>query len=59
VAQLILERICHPDIEEVKSLDSTDRGEGGYGSTGYSKNDPNTHAVHSRARWDLTDSGFK
>lgn len=34
IAQLILERICMADIEEVMELSITDRGEGGFGSTG-------------------------
>lgn len=34
IAQLIIERISHPIIEEVDSLDETERGEGGFGSTG-------------------------
>jgi len=34
VAQLICEKICLPDLEEVSSLEKTDRGEGGFGSTG-------------------------
>lgn len=34
IAQLILERISTPKIEEVEELDSTIRGEGGFGSTG-------------------------
>jgi len=34
IAQLILERIYIPDLQEVKNLDETDRGEGGFGSTG-------------------------
>ncbi len=34
VAQLILERILTPEVEEVDELDSTVRGSGGYGSTG-------------------------
>ncbi len=34
VAQLILERIMTPDVEEVDELESTVRGSGGYGSTG-------------------------
>lgn len=39
IAQLILERISTPDVEEVASLPpSTGRGEAGFGSTG----------VHSR-----------
>lgn len=34
IAQLILERICIPDIVEVEELDETVRGGGGFGSTG-------------------------
>ncbi|XP_075132302.1 deoxyuridine 5'-triphosphate nucleotidohydrolase, mitochondrial isoform X1 [Leptodactylus fuscus] len=34
VAQLICERIVYPDLEEVKVLDDTERGAGGFGSTG-------------------------
>ncbi|KAG2498193.1 hypothetical protein HYH03_003947 [Edaphochlamys debaryana] len=34
VAQLILERIVVPDVDEVEELDATDRGANGYGSTG-------------------------
>jgi dUTP pyrophosphatase len=34
IAQLILERIAMADIEEVEELPSTERGEGGFGSTG-------------------------
>ncbi|MED6204432.1 hypothetical protein PIB30_117365 [Stylosanthes scabra] len=34
VAQLILEKIVTPDVVEVEDLDSTVRGEGGFGSTG-------------------------
>ena len=34
VAQLILERIVTPEVEEVDDLDATARGAGGYGSTG-------------------------
>jgi dUTP pyrophosphatase len=34
IAQLILERICMADIEEVIELSVTDRGEEGFGSTG-------------------------
>ena len=34
VAQLVLERICNPDVQEVQSLDSTSRGGHGFGSTG-------------------------
>ena len=34
IAQLILERIMTPEVEEVEELDSTTRGSDGYGSTG-------------------------
>jgi hypothetical protein len=34
IAQLILERIMTPEVEEVEDLDATLRGAGGYGSTG-------------------------
>jgi dUTP pyrophosphatase len=34
IAQLICERVCLPALEEVSALDATDRGEGGFGSTG-------------------------
>lgn len=34
IAQLICERIYLPELEEVKALDDTDRGQGGFGSTG-------------------------
>ncbi|XP_077247599.1 deoxyuridine 5'-triphosphate nucleotidohydrolase-like [Tasmannia lanceolata] len=34
IAQLIIERIMTPEVLEVDGLDSTVRGEGGFGSTG-------------------------
>lgn len=34
IAQLVVARHEHVDWEEVSQLDSTERGEGGYGSTG-------------------------
>ncbi|KAI8060986.1 dUTPase-like protein [Gongronella butleri] len=34
IAQLVLERIYTPDVMEVEDLDATERGAGGYGSTG-------------------------
>ena len=34
IAQLICEKIEYPEIEEVSSLNSTERGEKGFGSTG-------------------------
>ena len=34
IAQFICEKIVYPEIAEVKDLDLTERGEGGFGSTG-------------------------
>ena len=34
IAQLVLEKIATPDVEEVESLTETARGVGGFGSTG-------------------------
>jgi len=34
IAQLICERICYPVLQEVQNLDDTERGEGGFGSSG-------------------------
>ncbi|KAJ7994814.1 hypothetical protein DPEC_G00253370 [Dallia pectoralis] len=34
VAQLVCERICYPDLQELETLDETERGSGGFGSTG-------------------------
>lgn len=34
IAQLILERCETPDVEEVGAVDETERGSGGFGSTG-------------------------
>ncbi|KAJ7311015.1 hypothetical protein JRQ81_006611 [Phrynocephalus forsythii] len=34
IAQLICERIYYPELEEVQVLDETERGSGGFGSTG-------------------------
>lgn len=34
IAQLICERIFYPDIEEAETLSTTERGAGGFGSTG-------------------------
>jgi len=36
IAQLVLEKISMAELEELPSLDETDRGEGGFGSTGQS-----------------------
>ncbi|RKP27878.1 dUTP diphosphatase [Syncephalis pseudoplumigaleata] len=34
IAQMVLERIITPEVEEVDELDETERGEKGFGSTG-------------------------
>ena len=34
IAQLIIEKVVSTQIVEVEDLDNTDRGEGGFGSTG-------------------------
>lgn len=34
IAQLICEKIFYPQLEEVKTLSETERGAGGFGSTG-------------------------
>lgn len=34
IAQLICERIFYPEIEEASTLSTTERGGGGFGSTG-------------------------
>jgi dUTP pyrophosphatase len=34
IAQLVCERISYPELQELASLDTTERGEGGFGSTG-------------------------
>ena len=34
IAQLVCEKIEYPELEECESLDDTDRGAGGFGSTG-------------------------
>ena len=39
VAQLVLERIVIPDVLEVEELDETERGAGGFGSTGVGAKD--------------------
>ncbi|XRB02816.1 deoxyuridine 5'-triphosphate nucleotidohydrolase [Pycnococcus provasolii] len=38
IAQLILEKIATPDVVEVDDLEETDRGAGGFGSTGVAAN---------------------
>ena len=34
IAQLVCEKIAYPELEILETLDSTERGEGGFGSTG-------------------------
>ena len=34
IAQMIITKVCKVDIEEVNDLDSTSRGEGGFGHSG-------------------------
>lgn len=34
IAQILIQKVEHPNIEEVNELSSTVRGEGGFGSTG-------------------------
>ncbi len=34
IAQFIIEKITETEVEEVEDLDNTERGEGGFGSTG-------------------------
>ena len=34
IAQLVCEKIYYPDIQVVDTLNETERGEGGFGSTG-------------------------
>eukprot|EP01031_Cornospumella_fuschlensis_P033825 gene33826-40926_t len=46
IAQLILERICMAEVEEVEELASTDRGAGGFGSTGVAGEPPQKQAKH-------------
>uniref|UniRef100_A0A914CI99 Deoxyuridine 5'-triphosphate nucleotidohydrolase n=1 Tax=Acrobeloides nanus TaxID=290746 RepID=A0A914CI99_9BILA len=36
IAQLVCEQICRPEVKEVEELDDTQRGHGGFGSTGVS-----------------------
>lgn len=44
IAQLVLERIMIAEVVEVESLDGTDRGAGGFGSTGGFGNENSTKA---------------
>jgi len=40
IAQLIIERIATPQVVEVDDIEDTERGQGGFGSTGKSSNQP-------------------
>jgi dUTPase len=42
IAQLILERISTPGVVEVDALETTERGAGGFGSTGVKPLSPST-----------------
>ena len=35
VAQLVCEKIAYPELEECRQLEETQRGQGGFGSTGF------------------------
>jgi dUTP pyrophosphatase len=35
IAQLVIQRVEHAELQEVDELDTTQRGEGGFGSTGH------------------------
>ena len=35
IAQLVIQRVFSPDLQEVENLDSTVRGDGGFGHTGF------------------------
>ena len=34
IAQLIIEKICHPELLEVNTLEKTERNDKGFGSSG-------------------------
>ncbi len=38
IAQLVINKVCYAKTKVVESLDSTSRGEGGFGSTGLDRN---------------------
>ena len=54
IAQLIIEKYTRTEIEEVDDLDTTVRGEGGFGSTGFkfgdNKENVNSSATSSKKR---------
>ena len=49
IAQLILEKISMVGLKEVDDLDQTDRGAGGFGSTGVSAEGPETKKAKTDA----------
>lgn len=60
VAQLILERIRILDVQEVDELDATDRGAGGFGSTGVaagSGTESDAKVAKSAAATDVKSAG--
>lgn len=57
IAQLVLERIATPDVVEVKDLDGTTRGAGGFGSTGVKRKAPPSKTVLRIGR-QLSDQKF-
>ena len=44
IAQLVCEKICYPELKELDSLETTERGEGGFGSTGVEAKPPSVTA---------------
>ena len=57
IAQLILERISMAPAIEVDKLTVTERGGGGYGSTGTSRCAPGGGVGHRETKTDANDSG--
>jgi len=50
IAQLILEQIITPQICQVDDLTETERGAGGFGSTGVAKEDDTSSPDHKKQR---------
>ncbi|KAG6535504.1 hypothetical protein ZIOFF_000504 [Zingiber officinale] len=55
VAQIIFEKIIHPDVYEVPQLAVTVRGSGGFGSIddGASSSNPEPHTTKYKPNWDI------
>ena len=51
IAQLILEKIDTPPVEEVQGLDDTVRGSGGFGSTGVKSGNDTGRIVRKMKKW--------